>query len=54
MTARYSKAVLQENGNEILSTKNGEKEFTTETINEIRKNIIKYHRMFEALSKKIF
>ena len=50
----HCKAVLQENGNEILSTKNGEKEFTTETINEIRKNIIKYHRMFEALSKKIF
>lgn len=49
----HCKAVLQENGNEILSTKNGEKEFTTETINEIRKNIIKYHRMFEALSKKI-
>lgn len=49
----HCKAELKENGKEVLSTKKGEKEFSTDDINEIRRNIIKYHKMFEEISKKI-
>lgn len=49
----HCKAEFKENGKEVLFTKNGMKEFTTEDINEIRKNIIKYHNMFDEIAKKI-
>lgn len=49
----HCKAVQKENGAEILSTKNGEKDFSTDDINEIRRNIIKYNKLFEEIAKKI-
>ena len=49
----HCKAELKDNGKEVLSTKHGEKEFTTEDINEIRKNIIKYHNMFDDIAKNL-
>ena len=49
----HCKAELKENGKEVLSTKNGEKDFSTDDINEIRRNIIKYNKMFEEIAKKI-
>lgn len=49
----HCKTMKKENGSEILFTKRGEKEFSEEDINNIRKNIIKYHKMFEQISKKI-
>lgn len=48
----HCKAELKENGKEVLSTKSGEKDFSTDDINEIRRSIIKYHKMFEEIAKK--
>lgn len=49
----HCKTIKKENGSEVLFTKRGEKEFTEEDINNIRKNIIAYHKIFEQISKKI-
>lgn len=49
----HCKAELKENGKEVLSTKKGEKDFSTGDINKIRRNIIKYHKMFDEIAKKI-
>lgn len=49
----HCKTIKKENGGEVLFTKRGEKEFTEEDINNIRKNIISYHKIFEQISKKI-
>ena len=49
----HCKAELKEGGKEVLFTKNGEKEFSTDEINKIRKNISKYHKMFEEIREKI-
>lgn len=49
----HCKTIKKENGSEVLFTKRGEKEFTEEKINNIRKNIIAYHKIFEQISKKI-
>lgn len=49
----HCKTIKKENGSEVLFTKRGEKEFTEEDINNIRKDIIAYHKIFEQISKKI-
>lgn len=49
----HCKAIQKDDGSELLATKNGEKEFTPAMINDIRKNIIKYHKMFEDIAQKI-
>ena len=49
----HCKAIQKDDGSEMLATKNGEKEFTPAMINDIRKNIIKYHKMFEDIAQKI-
>lgn len=49
----HCKAVQKNDGSEVLATKKGEKEFTSAMINDIRKNIIKYHKLFDDIEQKI-
>ena len=49
----HCKAVQRDDGSEVLATKKGEKEFTPAMINDIRKNIIKYHKLFENIEQII-
>ena len=49
----HCKALQKKNGCQVLSTKKGEKEFNENDINKIRRNIIKYHKMFEEIREKI-
>ncbi|MBR6200692.1 MAG: hypothetical protein IKQ61_10590 [Spirochaetales bacterium] len=49
----HCRTKLKEDGSEVLITKNGEKEFTSDDINKIRKNIIGYHKMFEKLKTNL-
>ncbi|WP_290739459.1 hypothetical protein [Fibrobacter sp. UBA3718] len=48
----HCQAKLNTDGKEILVTSKGDKEYDSEKINDIRKNIIKYHDMFVDLLKK--
>ena len=49
----HCKAIQKDDGIEVLATTRGEKEFTPAMINDIRKNIIKYHKLFEDIEQKI-
>ena len=44
---------LNENGIEILVTNKGEKEFTSDDVSNIRKNIMKFHTLFVSLKENI-
>lgn len=48
----HCQAGLNADGKEILITSKGEKVYDSEKINDIRKNIIKYHDLFVGLLKK--
>lgn len=43
----------KESGSEVLVTQKGDKEFSSEDINEIRKNIITYHKLFEDFKETL-
>ena len=45
----HCQAKMEEDGNEVLITSREDKRYTPDDINLIRKNIIKYHKMFEAI-----
>lgn len=44
----HCKAIQKSDGKEVLKTLDGEQEFSASDINVIRKNILKYHVMFES------
>lgn len=49
----HCKTMQKNDGSEVLVTNKGEKEFTAELINDIRKNIIKYHKIFDIIEERI-
>ncbi len=49
----HCQTTKNENGVEILITNKGDKEFSSEDISNIRKNIIKYHDVFESVKERI-